>query len=576
MMLKSSYINATAGSTFLNRCPLYLAGYGTTIPERWVQNLSLSSSEIRRVLSRLYYSPYSKSFFANILKVHSSKGGAQRTYLQPVTSSPEWNQALSRFPAPSNCNAPIIMICGPKGSGKSTFAKILTNRLLSPAAQSINRSSEANSSSGVAMLDLDPGQPEYSAQGQLSLIYLKELNFGPQFTHPVPGNQSRIIRAHSIGALTPSSDPALYVECVLDLFAHYRNLLSTISSCPLVINTPGWVLGTGLEILVELITKCQPTEVVYMSLDGPQEVVETLQDAARMTSFFVLPSQGSEYTTRTAAHLRAMQAMSYFHLKPSNKKNLIWDGQPLTSLLPWEVRYSGNSAGILGIMCYGDQPPPSLLLEAINGSLLAIVVVEDMAAIPGWDRAKAEDLTGHGQTDIDSTQLYFQAQKLQTPLIVHTPKENIPYFNPQNSIYLSPRNSRCLGLGLLRSVDIPRQKLQLLTPICPKIIEDIKEEGKSIVLVSGKFDTPGWAYVEELVQCGGKEKEHRKGKVGDNEEDVRRMEEDIVDKIKDSQEKLKSMRDIPWVETLKDSQGRGMGARVWRVRRDLGRGTDTG
>jgi len=57
---------------------------------------------------------------------------------------------------------------------------------------------------------------------------------------------------------------------------------------------------------------------------------------------------------------------------------------------------------------------------------------------------------------------------------------------------------------------------------------------------------------------------------------VRRMEEDIVDKIKDSQEKLKSMRDVPWVETLKDSQGRGMGARVWRVRRDLGRGTDTG
>ena len=28
---------------------------------------------------------------------------------------------------------------------------------------------------------------------------------------------------------------------------------------------------------------------------------------------------------------------------------------------------------------------------------------------------------------------------------------------------------------------------------------------------------------------------------------------------------------VPWVETLQGSQGRGVGSRVWRVRRDLGR-----
>ena len=571
-MLKSSYINATAGSTVLYRCLLYLASCGVTILERWVPSLSLYSSKTKRVLSRLYYFPYCKYFLANIFKLHSSKDEPQKTILQPVISSPEWNQALSRFTAPSNRKTPIIMICGPKGSGKSTFAKLLMNRLLSPAAENINRASEIEKAPGMAILDLDSGQPEYSVQGQLSLIHLNELNFGPQFTHPVPGNQSRIIRAHTVGAVTPSLDPALYMECVLDLFAHYHNLLSTIPKCPLVINTPGWVFGTGLEILVELITKCQPTEVVYMSLDGPREVVETLQEAAKTTSILTLPAQGSEYTTRTAAHLRTMQALSYFHLKPSNERNLAWDGRPLTSLPPWEVGYSGKSAGILGIMCYGKQPPASLLLEAINGSLLAIVVVEDMIAIPGCSSEKEGDSTDRGLTDLDTSQLHFQMQKLQTPLIIHTPKENLPYFNPENTISLSPRHSHCLGLALLRGIDIPRQKLQLLTPISPKIIQDINEEGKFIILVSGKLDTPGWAYVEELVQMDGTKKEHQKEKVGGNE-DTKGAGKEMIEMIKDSQDQVKCMGDVPWVEKLKGSQGRGISARVWRVRRDLGRGT---
>ena len=511
-----------------------------------------------------------------MFKLYSSKDGPQKTYLQPVIATAEWNQALSRFPAPSNQKAPVIIICGPKGSGKSTFAKLLTNRLLSPKGESNpNRSSPAKNPTGLAILDLDPGQPEYSVQGQLSLIHLTSLNFGPPFTHPMPGSPNRVIRAHNVGAVTPSFDPTLYMKCVLDLFAHYRSLVSTVPKCPLVINTPGWILGTGLEILVELITKCRPTEVIYMSQDGPQEVVETLQEAAKSTPVLTLPSQSSEYTTRTAAHLRTMQAMSYFHLKPSKQDSLTWDGGPITSVRPWEVKYSGQGAGILGIICYGEQPPPSLLLEAINGSLLAVVVVDDKSAIPGWGAGpEDEDPIEEGLSDLDPSHLQSQNRKMQTPLIVHTPEEDIPYFNPANAISLSPRHSHCLGLALLRGVDISRQRLQILTPISPKIIQEINDEGKSIVLVNGKLDTPGWAYVEELVRSDVTEKENRKAKKGDNEGDVEGMGEEAVDMIDDLGEKQNGVQDVPWVEKLKGSQGRGIGARVWRVRRDLGRSTD--
>ena len=35
-------------------------------------------------------------------------------------------------------------------------------------------------------------------------------------------------------------------------------------------------------------------------------------------------------------------------------------------------------------------------------------------------------------------------------------------------------------------------------------------------------------------------------------------------------------QNAPWVEKLEGSRGRGVGARVWRVRRDLGRNGDGG
>ena len=88
--------------------------------------------------------------------------------------------------------------------------------------------------------------------------------------------------------------------------------------------------------MFRLITRARPTAVVYMSKDGPAEVVQDLQGAAVKDGFFTLPSQASEYTTRTAAVLRTMQYMSYFHVHPHNGKPLTWENIPLTNVPPWE------------------------------------------------------------------------------------------------------------------------------------------------------------------------------------------------------------------------------------------------
>jgi polynucleotide 5'-hydroxyl-kinase GRC3/NOL9 len=517
----------------------------------------------------------------------SSNDGPKGAYLQPIISAPEWNEALSRLSVPSGKDASRILVCGPKSSGKSTLTKLLSNRLLSCTAEKTASSTKARKPSGVAILDLDPGQPEYSVPGQLSLVHLQEPNFGPSFSHPIPDSSSRIIRAHSIAAITPSMDPSLYMACALDLFAHYRHLLSSVANLPLIINTPGWVLGTGLEILVRLIANIRPTNVVYMSQEGPWDVVESLRDAAKDTAFLTLPSQVSKYVTKTAAHLRTMQAMSYFHIDPSSGKELTWQARPLSSVPPWEIKYSGENAGMLGIMCYGEQPPPDLLLESINGSILAVVVVDYMAAIPGWQTDELETMDENlhstsaesSSTDPEDTELRalegesLHPRHLAKPSIVRTPKEDLPYFNPANATCLDPNHSHCVGLALVRGIDIPRRRLQVITPIAASVIEEINETGKCIVLVSGKFDTPGWAYTEELMKKHSLEKE-AKGQRDDMDVDE---EEEGSDADNEGQEEPPlgaGFRNAPWVERQDGSQGRAVESRVWRVRRDLGRSGD--
>ncbi len=105
-----------------------------------------------------------------------------------------------------------------------------------------------------------------------------------------------------------------------------------------------------------------------MSEDGPEETVETLKAALRSVPISELPSQPSEYKSRTALHLRTMQTMSYFHLDMSASTGdyLRWDASPITSKPPLSVRYVGADRGIIALMCYDYQPPIELVAEAIR------------------------------------------------------------------------------------------------------------------------------------------------------------------------------------------------------------------
>ena len=65
---------------------------------------------------------------------------------------------------------PTTVVCGPKGAGKSTFARYLVNATLPHT-------------SVVAYLDTDVGQPEFTPSGMVSLHLLTQPILGPAHTH---------------------------------------------------------------------------------------------------------------------------------------------------------------------------------------------------------------------------------------------------------------------------------------------------------------------------------------------------------------------------------------------------------
>ena len=466
--------------------------------------------------------------------IETSRDLPPRAFLQELSSPPQWNQRLEELEFASNARPIRVFVCGPKSSGKSTFCKLLLNYIITAA--------EGRS---LAVLDIDPGQPEYTPAGLISLVHVKNPNLGPSFTHPIPAPEGNIIvRSHATAAPSPEKDPSHYKACVLELLARYKTELSHL---PLITNTPGWIQGTGLELLAGLIRILVPDAVIYMSIEGPEETVDVLQAAVdtSVTKFCQLPSQPSQYTPRTSEHLRTMMTMSYFHSKPSSsqknssKESVMvapttdWDPTVLIERLPRMLSYS-EKGGITGVVCYHAQPHPAMLAGAILANTVAIVELES---------------------------------PLPVKSLVHTP-EGIPYMCADEP--LDPVSSNVLGLGLLKTIDEEKKIMGLCTPIAAQRIEATIDNGKFLILVAGKFEY-GWALCEGLYDKAGSRAENSDKDLAE----VTTNKSTGEDCLEDAEAWFQSVSDhkvkTPWVKAVKSDQKKGVGDKVWRVRNDLGR-----
>jgi len=476
-----------------------------------------ASYEYNEILRKCEYGTLRKDGAITRRQVQNSIDDPYKRPLRLLDPPSDWWIMVSKLLAR---NRTAVMVCGPKGAGKSTFCRMLANAMLQNAPVQQQESRFTQLSNSVAFLDLDPGQPEYSPPGEISLHKIRSSNFGPPFAHPTSNGSNQLVRAHHFGHLSPKEDPHRYYRCAVDLFGHYKKLLADNSLCPLIVNCSGWIQGSGLELLDNFIRDLDLTDVVYMSITGPNEVVDILREATTTANIHLhqLTSHAPDVATRTAADMRMMQTISYFHLDEPEGDNLRWNPSPMACQRPVVVRYAGPQRDIFATMVLGDDQSPEFLESILDGSVVGVVVIdEDLALELGGttlsDSTDSPDIGTDNDNDVLEGDAVSRNWKFTQSIgTVHCEDEtepprlrqtttHIPYLASQHHTLqpLRPERSHCLGQALVRGIDHNNKTFHLSTPIPDSVIQNILKEGRQrIVLVKGKLDTPTWAYAEQF------------------------------------------------------------------------------
>lgn len=516
--------------------------------------------------------------------LYKSLDDAYRRPLRVLETPGDWHILSSALVSQGQVGRPkAILVCGPKGSGKSTFSRMITNAILTKLPTTSKASSKSSDSPTVALLDVDPGQPEFSPPGEISLVQIQSCNLGPPFSHPSANNDGvKLIRSHYIGSTSPKDDPQHYLRCVLDLLHHYKQMLSQHPSCSLIMNTAGWIQGTGLELLVDFIRHIGLTDVIYTSMQGPSEVVETISKATTKAEIplHFLTSEPVEVPARSAADLRTMQTLSYFHLDDAEMGYLRWNAKPIYDMTPLSVYYAGPNQAIYGVLLLGQELDTEFLHQVLEGCIVGLVVVENDAALPPLSEAqKPESLSNNDSSHDDQSSdndpsssdsndpnfVFPDTSVLPNPPLnynqTHTlprTSSQIPYLPATSSLTppLPPIHTRSLGQALIASIFPDTHTLNLITPIPLSTLDALHSQQKKIVLVKGDLETPTWALKEDLYR----RTQRRRGVI----------KEGLYDEQVEDWGKEDTRR---WAEgrayiSLDNGRGRG---RVRRVRRDLGK-----
>ncbi|OCK84388.1 hypothetical protein K432DRAFT_389547 [Lepidopterella palustris CBS 459.81] len=454
--------------------------------------------------------------------------------LAPLTFPGEWVSLIESIITSERPSA--VMVSGPRHSGKSTFAKILLNRFLTNPRYPT-----------AFYLDLDAGGPEYTPQGQVSLVLIQEVNLGPPFTHPAPvptleGRKvNQLVWAHPMPLNGAEEYNEYFYLCVINLFNRYQALLTEYPTAPLVINTPAWAYMEGLEVFLQTINRLKLTNVVYLSKNTSPGVLRTMKQYSDHSgaTLHTFNPQPNPNRTRTNENLRNMHMTSYFHCDGINQGQRTYDAEPLSFMAPWQVYYGEEESkdqGFIGFLMLCDWIDPKWIKTVINGSIISIIITED---------------------------LVLQSQYRKLP---RTTRMRLPYFPKGEKNYVDPpdpKTSKLVCLALLRGFEPESNLVQLLIPATHEhLVESL--DPKKTVFVFGCCDHPDWSYLEDPHYDFYEEMRRRRAW-----KDLKPDDEDDVDEALPSEWRMgePNVKLPPWVakaEELRKWNGLNMPRRVRR------------
>ena len=334
-------------------------------------------------------------------------------------------------------DGPVIVVCGGKNTGKSSLCRYIVNILLS-------------SYDKVEYMDIDCGQTEYSPPGLVSWFTVSEPMLGP----PHLQGFKRPNLSHFIGSTSVSSDPDFYVQCVLSLYgAFQRRALGETSVRPLIINTNGWIQGLGFDVLYSCLHAMRVTHLIRLDGDSsrqnlPRGIFWKPQPDAQVLEYVLPAISSSAPGTIAARELRHTLAPIFRIAQQSytaaDKRNLMWIKFAAMCCSSYSSHQGQEWFSTIGDSLASEKP------YAV--SLDSLTITSTYGFIPEKEMFRVLNGSIVGLCAASSA-------KEKTPL-------------------------KCLGMGIIRSVNIATRTLYILTPEPENVLKLVQH------FVVGKIDLP--------------------------------------------------------------------------------------
>lgn len=349
-----------------------------------------------------------------------------------------------------------VITIGNKNSGKSTISKLLINKLI-------------NNNCPVSVLDLDPGQSEYSSPYCLSITNHYETIHGFNY-HQDDDNDLH----YYFGFSSPQNNPELYLSIIEHLIRYYFQVLQ-YKGHHLIINTPGWVKGYGKKLLAEITRLINPKYLILLT-SNITDNDDILSDLSFENLKIIKGSfQQSKYSP---VDFRIFNKLIYFH-----KLNLLkYDfSSHLLNKSPLKLSFQTTK----------DQLDSSSGFIGVNG---VSILNHDLELNFDWDDLYSMlDMSIVGVYLIENE--YFHSN---IHLINFCKESNqlLPYLNGSDYMEMIQHNSsgiKLMGVALIHSINTIDNYFNVYLPPQSSINQQFKQlmkNGYKLILVKGESDIP--------------------------------------------------------------------------------------
>lgn len=362
----------------------------------------------------------------------------------------------------SKGKTPVVLICGGKDVGKSTFARYLTNSFL-------------NCRKELFFLECDVGQTEFTPPGLISLNKVSSPLLGPPFTHIQQPERSVFF-----GDVTPRDKPDFYIQCVRYVYETYAEDYRK-SKIPLIVNTLGWVKGMGVPLLIDVIHLVQPTHIIQFNYNETTTVYYNRDLTKLKAELSMLVAECfNEYNRSCDKREEGEHEQEGNPGAVFNPVILQLDANKEKDKVPVS-KYTAADKRALALLSYLSRTNPDLRSGGRGSRGITSLLSCVPYSVP-WNQLAIHIM----HTELPWDQILYSINASVVGLAevsvdqMHRREENnlAPYYFVDNPVV------ECHGLGIVRNVDPTRQVLYVLTPLSLEVLQQVN------TLLKGNLEIP--------------------------------------------------------------------------------------